>query len=281
MSIDVFIGSPGVTAFPEARRAQFAEVFGPPVPASGASELDDRRESAGVDRAWDGVPPLRLDAHAMERSGVVTATRSDDRHIPFDILRTKLMKMMRQNGWRTLAITSPTAQCGKTTIALNLAFSLARQSDFRLALLDFNLRRPGIAPLLKCQRPYSVDRFLRGHRSMAQSLLRHDKSLVIAPNTAPVEDAAELLQDLVPGTAIPAMREALGLDLVIFDLPPMLETDDVLSVLPAVDCVLLVAGANQTTMSEIDVCERDLAEQGKFLGLVLNKCRFTPEKYGY
>jgi hypothetical protein len=39
----------------------------------------------------------------------------------FDILRTKVLLTMRKNGWKRLAVTSPTMGCGKTTTACNLA----------------------------------------------------------------------------------------------------------------------------------------------------------------
>ena len=48
-----------------------------------------------------------------------------------------------------------------------------------------------------------------------------------------------------------------------------------------VDCVLLVAAAETTTIQEVDVCERDLASQTNVLGVVLNKCRYLDRKYGY
>ena len=48
-----------------------------------------------------------------------------------------------------------------------------------------------------------------------------------------------------------------------------------------VDCVLLVAAAESTSIAEIDRCERELAAQTNVLGVVLNKCRYTEPSYGY
>lgn len=274
MSIDAYSKQKDSTTAPGVARARADEFAGPAAPPT-------RTDMLGGSLEWMAIPLLQLNVKSIERAGVVTVTCRDDRHMPLDLLRTRLMKTMRQNGWTTVGITSPTARCGKTLIAANLAFSLARLPDFRLGLLDLNLRSPGIDRLLGCKQAYAIEHFLNGQRSMARCLVRHGMNLAIGLNSEPVRNAAELLLDLVPGTAIPAMREALGLDLVILDLPPMLGTDEVLSVLPGVDCVLLVAAADQTTIGEIDVCERDLSDQEKFAGLVLNKCRFTPEKYGY
>ena len=60
-------------------------------------------------------------------------------------------------------------------------------------------------------------------------------------------------------------------NVVIFDLPPMLTSDDVLAFLPNVDGLLLVVGGGATKASEIEECERLMAEHTNFLGVVLNK----------
>ena len=77
------------------------------------------------------------------------------------------------------------------------------------------------------------------------------------------------------------MKADLNPDTVIYDLPPMLTCDDVMAFLPNVDCVLLIAGAEISTVDEIDRCEHDLAQQTNVLGVVLNKCRYVGEEYGY
>ncbi len=230
---------------------------------------------------WCDLPALNLSARRLSRHRIVAASRMDSTHVTIDILRTRLMGLMRENGWKTLGVTSPRGGCGKTTLALNLAFSFAQQADFRVGLVDLDLRRPNVARLLNLERPGPLEGFLRGRRTMAESLHRHRTNLVVAPNDTPVADAAELLGECIPGQAIPMMRRALKLDLVIYDLPPMLAADDALVMLPAVDAMVLVVAAGETTMSEIQACERDLSHPGKLAGIVLNKCRYLPEPYGY
>ncbi len=231
--------------------------------------------------SWRDLPAINLSNQHLRRNRIVSVDRSHPSHVAVDMLRTRLMGTHGGNRCDTLAITSPRGGCGKTTLALNLAFSFAQQTNFRVALLDLDLRRPSVARLLGHDRPCDLKSFLRGHRSMAESLLRHDESLVFALNTQRVASAAELLMECIPGTAVPMMREGLDLDLIILDLPPMLAADDVLAILPSVDRVLLVAAAGETTMSEIDICERDLSQHGKLAGTVLNKCRYLPDRYGY
>lgn len=78
-----------------------------------------------------------------------------------------------------------------------------------------------------------------------------------------------------------ALKVAFQPDLILYDLPPMLQSDDVMAFLPHLDCVLLVAAAEKSRLDEVDKCERDLSEQTQVLGVVLNKCRYGAEQYGY
>jgi Mrp family chromosome partitioning ATPase len=248
-----------------------------------AGSASSRRHPEGTElrRAWVELAPFRPDARLLERNRIMTTGRTDHRHMPVDILRTKVIQTMREKNWSTLVVTSPSAGCGKTTLALNLAFSLAREADVRLGILDFDLRQPGIARLLGMTQSYVIEKFLRREAPTSESLVRHDRNLAIAPNTKAVVRAAELLQELVYSPLLAETRRRLGLDILILDMPPMLANDDVIAILPAVDSVLLVAAAEHSSFNEVDVCERGLTDAGKLLGVVLNKCRYDPRKYGY
>jgi len=81
--------------------------------------------------------------------------------------------------------------------------------------------------------------------------------------------------------AMDYMHKTLRPDIVIVDMPPMLATDDVIAFLPNIDAMLLVAAAGTTIMKEIDDCERELSERTNVMGVVLNKCDYIPENYGY
>ena len=246
-----------------------------------ATPKPDIGKEAEQRQSWQDIPQLKLTDRRLARSKIVAATRSDPTYIAIDILRTRVMGMIREHGWKTLAITSPRGGCGKTTLTLNLAFSLARQSTFKVGVVDLDLRRPTVARRLNCQHAGALEGFLQGNRDLSQSLLRYGTNLVFAPNTVPVEKPAELLDNCINGQAIATMRAALGLDLIVFDLPPMLAADDALVVLPAVDAMLLVAAAGESTISEIESCERDLSQAEKLAGIVLNKCQYLPDRYGY
>ena len=93
--------------------------------------------------ALSGLPLVRPDRTCVERNRIVSFTMTDPSHVAFNVLRTKVQKALQDNGWKSLAITSPTAGCGKTTVAINLALSLARQPHCRTLLCRPRPRQVG------------------------------------------------------------------------------------------------------------------------------------------
>ena len=235
----------------------------------------------GAEPVWEGLPSFSPDAEQMRRERIVSFARDDPAYMTFDMMRTKILRMMADKGWTSFAITSPTADCGKTMVALNLAFSLAQKTDGRTVLVDLDLRRPSVARTLGLREAHSMESFLQGASGASENFVRCGDNLAIGAGAKFVRNSAELLQHPSCGAALERMRAELRPDVVIYDLPPMLTCDDVMAFLPNVDCVLLIAGAEISTIDEIDRCEHDLAEQTDILGVILNKCRYAGEEYGY
>ena len=100
-----------------------------------------------------------------------------------------------------------------------------------------------------------------------------------------VTNPAEVLLSQKAETVLSAVEAEYQPDLVVFDTAPVLVGDDTRAFLGQVDCAMIVACAERTTVKEIDVCEREIAEQTNVLGVVLNQTRFTDgdgaDDYGY
>jgi len=226
-------------------------------------------------KIWSALRPAKVDARLAQKNRLVTIYRSDPAHVSFDILRTRMQQMMQRGGWKTVAITSPGPGCGKSSISLNLAFSLAHQSDFRVALVDLDLRRPSIARMLGMQNAPVLSEFLSGRAEIEDVFVRYGDNIAIAGNARAADLPAELLQSAPAATALAAIKRKLQPDLIIYDLPPFLDTDDVQGFLPNADCTVLIAAAELSTKSQIDECERQLAASSNLLGVVLNACRYA------
>ncbi|MDG4870044.1 hypothetical protein P8631_18810, partial [Guyparkeria sp. 1SP6A2] len=63
----------------------------------------------------------------------------------YDMLRTQVLQARDDQGWQILAITSPTAGCGKTVTACNLAMSIARLPERSVLLIDMDMMKPKVA----------------------------------------------------------------------------------------------------------------------------------------
>lgn len=250
-------------------------------PANGtaAHGVQIPRGQAGA--AWGEIGTFEPDAEHLARHRIVTFSDTDPAHNHFDMLRTKVLRTMQRNGWKTIGITSPTSGCGKTTISLNLAFSLSHQPNLRTVLVDLDLRRPVVGKHLGITETHSVASVLQGTHTVQENFLRYGDNLAVGTNAQSICASADLLMDARTAGGVRAIRDAFRPDILIYDLPPMLVSDDAMAFLPHLDCVLLVAGAEKSRLDEIDKCEQDLAGQANVLGVVLNMCRYASEEYGY
>ncbi len=233
-----------------------------------------------TEAAWQALSPLHPDPARM-RDNRIVAFSGGHEAVSFDVMRTKLLQQIRANGWRRVAITSPTPGCGKSTISLNLAFSIARQAELRMVLAELDLRRPSLANVLGIQGRKSFAQVLQGRADFAESAVRYGDGLALAVNDGPVRNPAELLQGNGVPAALAAIEASYAPDLILFDMPPMLVSDDTMAFMGHVDAVLLIAAAEATTVKEVDACERELASQTNVMGVVLNKCRYMGAEYGY
>ncbi|GAB5467610.1 MAG: CpsD/CapB family tyrosine-protein kinase [Rhodospirillales bacterium] len=223
------------------------------------------------DDPWLRLSALELDRKRLRSARIVSYDKSHPAHMHFDVLRTRLAQLFREKGWRRLAVTSPTAGCGKTMVAANLALSLARQRQLKTLLFDMDLRRPGLAQALGVETDRSIADLLNGEVPASDVLLRNGANLALGLNGQTVGESAELIQSDAAMAVLAEVIEAYQIDVALFDLPPLIGSDDSVAFLPSVDCVLLVVAANQSKAAEIETCERLIGENSNFLGVVLNK----------
>lgn len=214
---------------------------------------------------------VELDGKHLEKNRIIVYNQQDVKSTIFDILRTKIISKMQQHGWRTIAVTSPTQGCGKTVISVNLAMSMARYNDFSVMLADFDLKKPEVAKNLGLTVNHSIMDYFNGEVKLEDMLVNPGvPRLVVLPNNKAYKDSSALMSSNKMKAFVEDVKERYDSRIVIFDLPPLLATDDALAFLPNVDCVLMVVGNGMCSKSEIEESMRLLSSQN-FLGTVLNK----------
>lgn len=229
---------------------------------------------------WTSLPELTISTDLAQQRRLSALTGGKDA-TPYDMLRSRAIRLMKEAGWKRLAVTSPNAACGKTTVAMNLAVSLARQQDIKVLLIDVDLRRPALNKLIGHHPKRSLHEVLAGACPLEDASVRVGANLIIATNNSPVQQPAELLHSARAREVLAAIEERWKPDVTIFDMSPMLASDDNVGFMGNVDCALLVAAAESTTLANIDACEKELAQLTNVLGVVLNKCRYSDETAGY
>jgi protein-tyrosine kinase len=263
-------------AAPSSRQAQVLESSDGPrlrTDSSGAIPIGFKPKITEV-----SVKPSQL----MSRR-IVSYDGADHRSRPYDMLRTQVLQSMRPHKWKIIGVTSPTPGCGKTVTALNLAFSIARQPDESVALVDMDLQKPqianclglrpaegGVLDLLKRQTTLS---------SVAVPVRAGNQRIIVLP-TAATKESSELMGSRAMGDLLQDMRRSFQSHIVILDLPPLLPSDDVIAVLPQIDCVLLVVAAGLSKASEVEECTRHL-QLGQLLRVVVNKSMDANSNYYY
>ena len=224
------------------------------------------------EKVWDSLTAVRLDPAILAGNGLFPEPDGHTVTSQFDMLRTRLLQAMQERGWTRIAVTSPTHGCGKSLVAGNLALSLARVPSCRTVLLDLELRHPDLARLTGIQAG-PLREVLAGDQPLESHLRRVGSNLALALNGEPVANSAETL--LAPQTAetLRAVADHLAPTIMVLDLPPALGSDDVISVLPQVDAVLLVADATRTTAEDIRSCERLFEGRTTLMGVILNRAQ--------
>lgn len=250
-----------VIQLPDTTRMQQADVAAPGAAVS-AEPATLRRTRTAV------VSP---DPDHLERNRVVAHQKTHVASWAFDVLRTQVLQKMDEHGWRTLAVTSPSTESGKTLVAVNLALSIAQQSQRTALLVDFDLRRPSVARVLGLNQPASLNEVLTSDADVSQAMVSPGiEHLAVLPTNRPMSHTSELLSSAGVSNLIGELRQRYDDRIVVFDLPPMLAADDVMAVLPHIDCVLMIVGSGVSTKAEIDEAMTRVA-RANLIGVVLNK----------
>lgn len=219
---------------------------------------------------WEGLTVAKLRPRHLARQRILTGAKKSAVTDSFDNLRARLVKALKDNGWNRVAITSPTKGCGKTFLAANLAMSCARQTGLRSVLFDMDFRDPKLATVLGLKPPGAFGEYLYDNQPPEAHLLRVESNLAVALNDRAMAEPSDLLMSDRTEMTIAKMQEALSPDVVLFDMPPMLVFEDVMTFLSRIDGVLVVSGGKTTKAEDIREVERRLDGKAPLLGVVLN-----------
>ena len=220
-------------------------------------------------------------AHLLSRR-IIAQEATNPLSRSFDMLRTQVLQQMDLRKWKIVAVTSPTPGCGKTLVALNLAMSTSRLSDRRVLLVDMDLTKPMIADNLGLEPNAGLNDVLLGQSAVADSIVsaRIDALELKVIPCQPNIGSAELIASRNMATFFQELRRDYSSHTIIIDLPPILASDDVITALPNIDCVVLVAAIGMSTPAQIEESKKHLAN-AEVVRVVLNKVPETSTHFYY
>jgi Mrp family chromosome partitioning ATPase len=231
------------------------------------------------------IREIDLNPAHLETTRIVASGATDEHGRYYDMLRTQVLQAMDKNSWQFLAITSPTAGCGKTVTACNLALSIARLPERSVLLVDMDLQKPKISEYLGIDQKEGLLSVLDGRATLLSRIVQahvgRRTHFLVLPSEACKSGSSEWMASKTMSTLLQTIKREFRSRIVIFDLPPLLLGDDVISILPQMDAALLVAGVGTTTVSDLKECQKHLQTTPVVRVLVNKVTEATDSYYAY
>jgi capsular exopolysaccharide synthesis family protein len=217
----------------------------------------------------------------LESKRIIAGMYHNPQSAVFRMLRTQVLKKMRDKGYQTLAISSPTAGEGKSLVASNLAVAIAMELNQTVLLVDMDLRNPSLSDYFSLNANLGLKDYLEQNVSLDQVLVNPGiKRMVILPGKGRAEDSAELLSSPKMASLVSDLKEQYDSRMINFDVPPILQTDDVILSSNYFDATLLVLEDGKNKEVEITKAIQ-LLDGHNLIGTVLNKSEKQPSHQNY
>jgi protein-tyrosine kinase len=225
-----------------------------------------------------------LDAQSMERYCVLPEIEDQSALRAYKILRTRVLQRMVSNNWYSVAVTGATSGEGKTLTAINLAMALAQDVNTWVFLVDLDLQRPQIANYLGMEYGKGLGDYLSGDGALGLQNICYNvagiERLAVIPNSRALQHSSELLVSPAMHTLSQELSAETPRRIVIFDMPPLLASDDVLAFAPQVDGLLLVLAEGISARATLQKCKQ-LIGNTNLIGVVLNRSSESNESPYY
>ena len=204
----------------------------------------------------------------------------------FKRLRTNLALGFpeEEEACRLIGVTSPQPSDGKSTISVNLAYSLAELGK-KVLLIDADMRRSTLHEKLRVDKEPGLSELLRNSNDIHATLKKYEggseTSFDILTSGSTPGNPSELLNSKRMGTLLSTLAKSYAY--IIVDLPPIGAVVDAVSLAGRLDGMLIVVRENTCPRSLLDECMRQLEYADvRILGFVVNGAmEGSGKKYQY
>ncbi|HZK39948.1 MAG TPA: CpsD/CapB family tyrosine-protein kinase [Atribacterota bacterium] len=200
----------------------------------------------------------------------------------FRTLRTNIKFSSLDKPIKTLLITSPIPEAGKSSISINLALTIAQDKN-KVILIDADLRKPTIHKLFKQDNKIGLTNILVEDKKINEVIRKMsdiDPNLYFISSGPIPPNPSELLGSNKMKEVLQELQNQA--DIVLFDSPPVIAVTDALVLANQVDGVVLVLNFGEVTRDAAKQAKQLLEKvKAKILGVVLNKIDMEKEGQYY
>lgn len=223
-----------------------------------------------------------LDVEPLTIDNPMLATVNNDKTAlveEFNKLRSTLIALTNGVRFRnTIMVTSTSSEEGKSMIALNLAFSLAKEHDHTVLLVDTDLRRPSVHKYLGLTENKGLVHCLRDNLPLEDALIKTGLGkLVVLPAGEAISDPVNLLSSQRMKQIVRELKERYPERYVIFDTPPAMPFADASILAGIVDAVLFVVREGKADIDDVKKTLKEFTSDA-LLGVIYNDARTFAKK---
>ncbi len=189
----------------------------------------------------------------------------------YKTLRTKIERSAKKHSYKTILVTSTLENEGKSTVAANIALTLAQNRN-KVIVIDCDLRNPSIAKILgvKDRVKTQVVDVIDGKAPLSDAVIHLPNfSLDIMGGRSSAENSTELLSE----SALPRILDTLkeSYDFIIVDTPPSSLFADAFVIAEYIEASLLVVRQGDAALDNVINVVGDLAQANEnVIGFVFN-----------
>ena len=242
--------------------------------------LDNRLRTAEQVKRFFGLTVIGKIPKLNEGERIIESQDSKSRIVEaFRSLRTNLHFISLNSNLKTLLITSTEPAEGKSTIATNLAITLARTGK-KILLIDLDLRKPTLHRVFSLDNDIGTINLLGDKIPIFEAIQKTQFENLHVITSGPI--VASSFEVLISADICQLFKRLNNYDLILIDSPPVMSVADTVTVADKVDGVLIVMNSGKV---KIDMAKLALEQLGKaeakVLGVVLNKVQLTRDEQRY
>lgn len=219
---------------------------------------------------------LKADSQYVKIRGIV-----DDKHImeSFEKLQVNVGLAFVDKKLQVLQVTSSVQDEGKTTAAVNLAYSYANRG-YKVLIVDLDLRRPKIHRNFNLPNEKGIVDYAAGNCKKEELVKQTDYGIDVVFTGSKTPYPAKVLESDLLRALLEEAKEIY--DYIILDTPPVSIVVDPILVSKNVDGVLFIVQAEKTKKSIIKESLGILKNaQANIIGLVLTSVKDKYTRYSY